>query len=192
MVDGETEVWYLQMLKRHETHLAVDIKPELPSKKRKKLPDLFDRVVEMAADYVQVFWVVDLDVVLKETKEHKGGGETPLQALRRYRKKLEDQNSNVSVIYNQPCLEYWLLLHLKSKKGLFSGCNEAENLLRQIEPSYDKSEQYFVRQTPDIYARFRPQFPEAISRAREGKFSAEQPNNGLSEMHKLFDFLGIS
>ncbi len=33
VVDGETEVWYLQMLKRNERKLNVNIEPKLPSKK---------------------------------------------------------------------------------------------------------------------------------------------------------------
>lgn len=33
VVDGQTEVWYLQMLKRNERELKIDIKPELPNKK---------------------------------------------------------------------------------------------------------------------------------------------------------------
>ena len=31
--DGETEQWYLQMLKKNETNLTVTIKPELPQDK---------------------------------------------------------------------------------------------------------------------------------------------------------------
>ena len=33
VVDGETEVWYLQMLKRNERDIRVSIKPEIPNKK---------------------------------------------------------------------------------------------------------------------------------------------------------------
>ena len=34
VVDGETEIWYLQMLKRNERDIRVSIKPEIPNKKR--------------------------------------------------------------------------------------------------------------------------------------------------------------
>jgi len=39
IVDGETEFWYMQMLKRNEKLIKVDIKPEIPQKK--KLADLY-------------------------------------------------------------------------------------------------------------------------------------------------------
>lgn len=34
VVDGETEIWYLYMLKRNEQPLKINIKPELPQKKK--------------------------------------------------------------------------------------------------------------------------------------------------------------
>lgn len=34
VVDGETEVWYFQMLKRNETSLQVNIEPQIPIKKK--------------------------------------------------------------------------------------------------------------------------------------------------------------
>lgn len=33
VVDGETEVWYLNMLKRNEPNIRVSIKPEIPNNK---------------------------------------------------------------------------------------------------------------------------------------------------------------
>ena len=52
IVDGETEIWYFQLLKQHE-HLSVDIKPELP--KKKSLFDQFNTVVDNARHYDKVF-----------------------------------------------------------------------------------------------------------------------------------------
>ncbi len=34
VVDGETEMWYLQMLKRNERDIRVSIRPEIPNKKK--------------------------------------------------------------------------------------------------------------------------------------------------------------
>jgi hypothetical protein len=33
VVDGETEIWYLQMLKRNERQLKLNIEPKLPQRK---------------------------------------------------------------------------------------------------------------------------------------------------------------
>lgn len=67
VVEGETEVWYLQMVKQHEQHdrnLRINIKPEIPQKK--KIKDQFKLVKELArSEYDRVFWIVDLDVIIK-------------------------------------------------------------------------------------------------------------------------------
>jgi hypothetical protein len=62
VVDGETEVWYFQMLKRNEPSLQVNIEPKIPQKK--KLPDQYKKVCELSEDYTKVFWVIDLDVII--------------------------------------------------------------------------------------------------------------------------------
>ena len=46
VVDGETEAWYLQMLKRNERHIRVSIKPEIPAKK--SLEDQYKLVCELS------------------------------------------------------------------------------------------------------------------------------------------------
>ncbi|MBK6611319.1 MAG: hypothetical protein IPN25_04050 [Sphingobacteriales bacterium] len=45
VVDGETEVWYLQMLKRNERDIRVSIKPEIPNKKSVK--EQYDLVCDL-------------------------------------------------------------------------------------------------------------------------------------------------
>lgn len=77
MVDGETEIWYLQMLKRNERNLRVTIKPEIPQKK--KLEDQYKLVCDLAnSEYECVFWIVDLDTVIKEDIEAASGTPSPL------------------------------------------------------------------------------------------------------------------
>lgn len=65
VVDGETEVWYFQMLKRNEPGLQVNIEPKIPQKK--KLSDLYEKVRELAEDFTKVYWIIDLDVVIAES-----------------------------------------------------------------------------------------------------------------------------
>ena len=58
IVDGETEFWYFTLLKRHEREglPKIDIRPELP--KKKKLKEQYEKVVEyLEFDvYDKVFW----------------------------------------------------------------------------------------------------------------------------------------
>ena len=68
IVDGETEVWYFQMMKRHEKLLnRVDIKPELPKKKR--FSEQFKLIKENAKIYDEVIWLIDFDTIIKEEQE---------------------------------------------------------------------------------------------------------------------------
>jgi hypothetical protein len=123
VVDGETEVWYLQMLKRNEKKLTIDIEPKLPSKK--SLPEQYNMVEDLARDYTKVFWLVDYDVIRKETRDAKPGIETSEQQFIRLRKKAQALG-NVIVIVNDPCLEFWFLLHFIETARFYSQCGPVE------------------------------------------------------------------
>ena len=94
VVDGHTEIWYLQMFKRNEekfNNLRINIKPEIPQKK--KLEDQVELLLEQAkSEYDKVFWIVDLDVVLKETRESKSDN-TSLKKLLSFLDELENPKS---------------------------------------------------------------------------------------------------
>jgi hypothetical protein len=66
VVDGDCEFWYINMLKRNEKSISVDLKPEIPQ--RKKLSDQYKKVIELSNDYDKVFWVIDFDVINSETR----------------------------------------------------------------------------------------------------------------------------
>ena len=68
VVDGETEIWYLNMLKRNEKHLQIAIRPELAQKK--SLQEQFNQVCLLSEDYPTVFWVVDIDTYIRENREN--------------------------------------------------------------------------------------------------------------------------
>lgn len=65
IVDGDCESWYFQMLRRNEKGINVDLKPEIPQKK--KLKEQFEKVIEQSKHYDKVFWIVDYDVINSET-----------------------------------------------------------------------------------------------------------------------------
>lgn len=186
VVDGETEVWYLQMLKRNERSINVNIEPKIPQ--RKKISEQFDTVIRLSEDYTKVFWIVDLDVILKETKEAKQGNKTPLQAFLGYKETITEKHLNITFIINNPCLEFWLLLHFEMNAENFNNCSEAEILLKKYLPDYKKKAKYYTKEGSDIYLRLKPNLANALKNTKSLKvFDSENPYKGISEMNLFFE-----
>ena len=102
IVEGECEFWYFQMLKRNEPCLRVNLLPEIP--KKKKLKEQYQYVVAQSRIYDMVFWIVDFDVIIAETRDAKKGGITRLEEFKGYIVKLEKSYKNVNIIINSPCI----------------------------------------------------------------------------------------
>ena len=195
--DGECEFWYFQMLKRNERSLQVTIKPDIPQKK--KLKDLFDRVMEYSKDYDKVFWVVDLDVIVSESRLVAKGKESPLQEFRKYVNKIEKKTKNVTIILNNPCLEFWLLLHFEATSKYFDNCNDVTKRLRKHLPNYEKTENYYTKQNDDIYLKLKSKLNIAIENADKLinpaieflKFDLDSPETAVSQMQFIFQTKGI-
>lgn len=188
VVDGETEYWYFQMLVRNEKDkLNVSIKPELPSKK--SLYDQFQLVKKLAEDYTKTFWIIDLDVILRETREAKKGSKTKIQEFTEYVKYIHKKyEKSVAIIINNPCLEFWLLLHFEGTSKYFDTCEGAEKHLKKYLKDYEKTQKYYTKQNNDIYLRLKPSLAEALKNAKALKlFDAENPNVGISEMQLFFE-----
>jgi len=191
LIDGETEFWYLQMLKRNERQIKVDIKPEIPQKK--KLSEQYSKVIELSKSYNKVYWIIDLDVVLSESLQVKKGNRKAIDIFLEYKRVIESKFKNIVVIINQPCLEFWLLMHFEPNAKHFTNCEDATNQLKKHIPAYEKTEKYFTKQNSDIYLRLSPFLITAINNAKAlPSFQSDNPNKGLTEMYKLFDDIGIT
>lgn len=193
--DGETELWYLQMLKKNEKSLTVTIKPELPQKK--SIEDQFAYVQELSEIHEKVFWIVDTDVVIRETRSFKGPKDkTPAAILKqKYEQIQSDQRLKDKVIFvaNTPCLEYWILLHVVQTTRYYDTCEKVIDEIRRHEPltDYAKTQKYY-QQANDIYKRLKPLLDNAKGNAaRTGAFNPDNLEKGLSEMHTIFTELGI-
>jgi hypothetical protein len=185
VVDGETEMWYLQMLKRNERELTIGIEPKLPSKKT--LTEQYKMVEALARDYTKVFWIVDYDVIRKETREAKPGTETSEQQFIRLRKNAQEIG-NVIVIVNDPCLEFWFLLHLAETARFYDQCGRVERELSKRVEGYEKTKQYFTKQGQDIYLRLKPHLSEAIDRSKAlAPFDPYDTGKAVCEMERLFE-----
>ena len=152
VVDGKTEKWYLEMLKYNEPDILFDINPRIP--KNKDIDEQYELVTELSEEeYDKVFWIVDLDVLLKEEREKKNSTSS-LQQFLNYWRKLSKQEKIV-VIVNNPCLEYWFLLHYENGK-VFTACAGAEKQLRRHLKDYEKTEKFFKKSNNDIYKQLKP------------------------------------
>ena len=189
VVDGETEYWYLDMLKQNETDIPFDIKPEILQKKNIK--QQYDLVTALSKDdYDKVFWIVDLDVLLKEEREKKNSTSS-LQKFLIYWRKLSKKNK-VVVIVNNPCLEYWFLLHYKNTSKVFTACADAEKQVSQHLKGYEKTKKFFTKSNNDIYKQLKPYLQTAVSNATAlGTFDAKDYSKAKCEMSLLFNTLQL-
>jgi len=189
IVEGETEYWYLQMLRRNERNLRINVKPELPQKKT--LEDQFKWVKQQAKENTKVFWIIDLDVVLKETKQAKKGTETAIQKLEKYKAEIDNKLDNVILIINNPCLEFWFLLHFEKTSKYFNKCKDVEKLLnsKKLLPGYEKTRNFYVKPSGnDIYSKLKPLLKVAIDNAKANKsFDFKSTNNGISQMNLFYE-----
>ena len=73
VVDGKTEVWYFQMLKRNEPNLQVNIEPKIPQKK--KLSEQYEKILELAEDFNDIYLKLksNLSVALTNAQKTKRG-----------------------------------------------------------------------------------------------------------------------
>lgn len=191
VVDGDTELWYFQMLKRNERTLNITLAPEIPQ--RKSLADQYSTVIERANHHDKVYWIIDFDVVDKETREAKKGNEKAIDELKRYCDKLEKDHKNVVVvIVNNPCFEYWLLLHFEETARHYDCYNSLLPQLKKYMADYDKSRPYYTKQDNDIYKRLVKKLPTAVENARKLKaIDWHNTNIGMCAMHLLFQDLGL-
>ena len=190
VVDGKCELWYLQLLKQHEKLNAknINLEPKLPEKK--KLSDLFDLAKKLAEDSEKVFLIIDLDTILKETRERKKGEKAKLQEFRDLCNDVD--SSKIIIVVNNPCLEYWFLLHFEQTSKPFSTYKQLEKSLKNHLPHYEKKETYYKNRRENIYQKLRPKLEHAILNSKKsGEFDFENTTKGIAEMHKIFNELNI-
>ena len=188
VVDSETEYWYLQMLKHNEPNILFDIMPKFLQKKN--VTQQYKLVTELSKkEYDKVFWIIDLDILLKEEREKK---DTPssLQKFLNYWQQLSKQDK-VVVIVNNPCLEYWFLLHFQKTTKVFTARTTTEKQVSKHLRGYEKTEKFF-KKSDDIYKQLKPHLQTAINNATTlGTFDTYNHSKAISEMPLLFKTLQL-
>lgn len=191
IVDGKTEKWYLQLMKEHENLKNIDIKPDLP--KKKKLSELEELITENAKHYDRVIWIVDFDTIIKEEKEIKKGRKSKIQEFKEILHKLK-KIKNVKILINTPCLEYWYLLHFKDTSKYYSKCESVSKEFKgTILEDYKKTEKYYKKTNNNIYQKLYPLKNPAILRAKKlGNFNLSKYESAKAEIYKVFNILELN
>jgi hypothetical protein len=193
VVDGECELWYIQMLKRTEKSINITLSPEIPQKK--KLAEQYNKVIELSKHYDKVFWIIDFDVIGKETHESPKKKKTILQEFKDCYEQIHknEECKNITIIVNNPCLEYWYLLHFKETSKYFESYDKLkEKELMNCFIDYKKTKEYYTKQKNDIYLRLKPYLSAAIINANKlPAFDFNNTQTGISQMQLMFETDGI-
>ena len=108
--------------------------------------------------------------------------------------KKKNKLKNLAILINNPCLEFWYLLHFKDTGKFYPTCEEVVKEIRKYKPlsGYQKSERYY-KGNPDIYQKLKPYQKEAMKRAKKLDKLNKEPLDGASaQIYKLLEALGIT
>jgi len=138
-------------------------------------------------EYLKVFWLIDLDAIINESRETPKGKKTPLQVFIEFRKIINREYKNVIFIINNPCLEFWFILHFEKTSKLFDTCAKAETELKKHLKDYEKTQKFFTKQDNDIYIKRKRFLKTAINNSESlGQFDMDEQKKAICEMHLLF------
>lgn len=199
VVDGKDEKWYMEKVKEHYTCSKLKntkIKPELPSKK--KVQDLFDLAkAKLDEGYYFVILILDMDAPLKDAGEMSKFKELYHKYILAKENKLSGQQKkkygwmkNMLLVVNNPCLEYWYLLHFYKTTKHYSEYKVLKPELKLIPrlSDYDKNEKYY-NSHPDIYERLGGDSGLKTARKNAVSFDCDTCySQGCSEMNRIFDY----
>ena len=198
IMDGEDEQWYINKVKEDypcNKLRQVKVKPEFANKKNFR--DQFDLAKQLLEEgYSFVILILDFDKILKEKNEGGKGVKEFSKFTNLYTnylnikagKKIKNHDwmNNLLVIVNNPCLEYWFLLHYKQTNAFYKDYNSLIPELKKIPElkDYNKNEPYYIK---SLYKKLESKLPNARKNAK--KFCLQEcENKGCSEMNKMFDY----
>lgn len=197
VVDGKDEKWYINKVKLNYPCSAIKsikLKPELPE--RKKVQELFDFAKsKLNEEYTFVVLIIDMDEPLKDAKELTKFCDLYTKYLLAKNNKLIGRQktkycwmSKMLVIVNNPCLEYWYLLHYHQTTKFFADYQSLLPDLKKIPElsEYDKCEGYYNGH-PDIYQRLERVLKDARRNAIQFDIGTCKTQGG-SGMNLLFDY----
>ena len=197
IADGENEQWYLELLKDYYT-LKIKITPHLAHSL--SIKSQYELVRKSISDgYEHVIWILDIDQVIKEYRESKDGKEfTTFKNLYINAVGKKEWDDKLTIIVNNPCLEYWYFLHKNPTSTKYFGTYE--ELLKDLKTftidkrlfsCYDKKENEDYRAGEGLYKKLLP-YLKKMKFSKLKAFDIEECDcESVSEMYKLFKVLQI-
>ncbi len=129
-------------------------------------------------------------ITLTRKRERQRKATKPIAELKEFYDKTPD---NTIIIINNPCLEFWFLLHYEPTLKYFATYADIKKELKKHLSDYEKTEKYFKNSRQDIYQHLKPNLATAINNAiLTGSFDFKNTHKGLSEMHIVFNKLGLN
>jgi len=180
VVEGKTEFWYFNMMKRNEEDLLKHIKLEPKTPPSGGLLKHFQKVKKLAKNNDKVFWIIDLDKVIQDGKE---------ETLKTYLAELRREDfEKVITIFNNPCLEFWFLLHYEHTTRFYRNCDSVRRRLKKFMQDYKKTKDFFVNQNEDIYSRLKPHLNYALENTRHTqRTNLNDLQRAICEMNLFFE-----
>ena len=164
LVDGQSEIVYFNLIKSSN----IQVLPEIP--KHKSLGDMYRLFKEKLTQADRVFWVIDVDVVIKENK---------VSVLKDYLKNYPD-----NIILNNPCLEYWFYLHYEVSGNFPNRCDSVIDALKKIDSSFmnSKSPKYIEQ----VVKKLSDKIDIACRNAKSRRCDLEEMKS-CSSMYKIIE-----
>lgn len=197
IVDGKDEKWYLEKVKKHyqcDKLREIRIEPNLPQEKGVK--DLFELAKEkVEQNYGMVMLFLDFDDIMASKDEMRIFKDLYSKWLEATanptRRSKYSWMAKMRVIVNNPCLEYWYLLHFKKTTKFYERYEPHLKQELRKQPGmqqYEKKEDYYNR-LPDIYQRLTEHGSLEAARKNAEDFDLNTyMQRGTSEIFKLFDY----
>lgn len=197
IVDGDNEKWYISQARAYYPNngvRSIKIKPEMVQHKRCR--DLFESAHQKLGEGASsVFLVLDLDTIRKDARDLIDFHNLYSQYIKVKSGNKSRKNKwmeKLTIIVNNPCLEFWYLLHFKPTTKFYDDFCAIREDIRKINAlsNYDKSQEYYYN-APDIFTRLGGL--KGLENARLNSngiaFYINKCNqSGISEMPLLFDF----
>lgn len=189
IVEGETEKWYINQLKIEENISHIKISPEIIRKSSLKYQY---HMIEEYAEYSDIiYWIIDYDIIKYQDFQSKTNRCS--EELKIYINKLNISRklkNKIVIIINNPCLEFWFLLHFKYSSRQYQNYKELKFEFGKIEilKNYEKTHHYYK----NLYSKLKPFLSIAVNNAKKldqiNNIYLDRPNSG---MYKIFENFNI-
>ncbi|MQY78815.1 MAG: RloB domain-containing protein [Bacteroidetes bacterium] len=174
---GITEQIYFIQLRKMEK-LSFTLKPNLP--KHSDIKSIVTKAKDLLKkEFDVIFCVIDID----EINRNQVVKDQYFELRKRYHNK-----GNIFFIENNPCMEFWFLLHYKETTRFFNNYRQLETELKKHIADYEKTVIYLTRK--NIYNVLKPFQDHARQNAIKG-IGEGKGEFSKSEVYQILDFLKV-